>query len=240
MPWPVSETVSSSVRPGRPFCGRTTALTVIVPGGSAAPQELRVAEHRVERRAQLVSDRRRHLPERGQTPAAPDLELRLPQPLVGLLELAILLGQVAGGLPDARLEAGGQLLEAGQHAVQAAGEEGELPAAGGFHPDAELAALRPLHARPQRGDGTSHAPLQAERAGERAEERRADQNGPGDHAQPPPQTCELVERELDLRRANERTVAPQRHGDAPDARSYPLAVERHRAAPGQLPRGVWP
>src|SRR5439155_1518493 len=63
-------------------------------------------------------------------------------------------------------------------------------------------------------------------------------NGPIDHAEPPLQTCELVERELDLRRADERTVAAQRHGDAPDAGSHPLAVERHRAPPDQLRRGV--
>ena len=36
MPCPVSETVSSSDGAGRPFCDRTAARTVMVPGGSVA------------------------------------------------------------------------------------------------------------------------------------------------------------------------------------------------------------
>src|SRR5207245_5789493 len=124
---------------------------------------------------ELVGDRGRHLPERCEAAAATDLELRLPQALVGPLQLAVLVGQVAGGLSDARLEARGQLLDARQHAVETAGDEAELPAPCRLHPAPELTALRPLHARHQPGHWTTDASFEDEGEGERAEDRRADQ-----------------------------------------------------------------
>ena len=185
-----------------------------------------------------MGDRGRHLPEGRKTPAPPDLELRVPQPLVGLLELAVLVGEGARRLPDARLEARGQLLDAREHPIQAAGEERELPAAGGLHADAAFAALGALHAGHQRGDRTRHPPLEEEGQRDADEERRAAEDREVDHHEVPLQAGELFDRELHLGGPDEGPIATERDGDPPHAGPEPLAIEAHRAAVCELRGGV--
>src|SRR5205823_9729762 len=128
-------------------------------GQVLAQEELSVAEHRVERRPQLVGDGGGHLPEGGEPLAAADLELRAPQLLVGPLQLAVRVGQLLRRLAHARLEPGGQVLEARQHAVEAPCQKGEFASPEDAHARAQLARLGAAHAVHESSHRTPDAAL---------------------------------------------------------------------------------
>src|SRR5581483_3701627 len=132
-----------------------------------AEEELRVPEDGVQRRAELVRDRRRHLPERREPLAAADLELRAPELLVRRLELAIGLGELVRRLADPRLETRRQVFDRGQHLVEAPPEERELAAARRGDARAELAGLGAPHAVDEDLDRTRHAPPEEDREQQR-------------------------------------------------------------------------
>src|SRR2546425_11138091 len=81
-------------------------------------------------------------------------------------------GQLARRLAHARLEPGGQVLEARHHAVEAPGQEAELPSPRDAHAGAQLARLGAAHAVHENRHRMSDAALEEDREQERDEHDR--------------------------------------------------------------------
>src|SRR6185295_1139323 len=101
-----------------------------------------------------------------------------------VLELAVLLGELARRLTHAGLEPAGQILDPDEHAVEAPPEEAELPAARVGDARVEPARLGPAHRVHERQDGPGHATLEEHRQAERDEDDRGEEERTVDDTEP--------------------------------------------------------